>query len=466
MNINHHCRLLWLKRATIIAILTILPVSAAYGSIAGNTRNYDQNKAKLLGYIIGRQITSNHYYHEPLDDKLSRQAFALYLKQVDPRKLFFIRKDVNSLKAYKLKLDNEMRSGNLQFPLVAERILQKRAKQIQQFITEFAASKIDLNKSQTLELEPKKLPYCASVTELKDRWRRNITYQIALQYLDQQEIAAAEARNKDKTPKKRDAKAAKAKTPAALKKEAISKVIKSNRDLLNRILKRDDNDDYDRFFSVFAKAVDPHSSFMPPSQKEDFDIHMRGSLEGIGAVLQEEGGYVKVVRIIPGGAAYRQKQLNAEDVILRVAQADAEPVDITGMKLRDAVSLIRGKKGSLVRLTVKHPSGVIAIIPIVRDIVQLEATFVKAVVLPQKADGHKFGYIKIPSFYRDFQGKGGRNVTDDTRKALQKLVKAKIDGLIVDLRNNGGGALVDAVKIAGLFIDKGPVVQIRADGRV
>ena len=457
-----------IKRFVLIATLVLLPASIAYGLIPEHSSDYVINRAKLLSYIINKQIITNHYYHKPLNDKLSQQAFKLYLKQLDPRKLFFLRQDIEALAGFKLQLDDEMRNGHLQFPVVVGEILKERARQVQDFLSDITAAKIDLDKPELLELDSKKLDYCDSDSELEKRWHKNITYQIASQYLDLQEIAAAKEAEKAKTGKESKEKLTTPnKAPQDFKKEAFKKVMESNRDLLRRIMERDSQDNYDSFFSIIARAVDPHSSYMPPSQKEDFDIHMRGSLEGIGAVLLEEDGYIKVVRVIPGGAAYRQKQLNADDIILMVAQGTGESVDISGMKLRDAVSLIRGKKGSLVRLTVKKPDGSVVIIPITRDVVQLEDTFVKAVVMPQKDSKYRFGYIKIPSFYRDFQGNGhgggGRNVTDDMRKALLKLSKENINGLVVDLRNNGGGALVDAVKIAGLFIDKGPVVQIRAN---
>jgi carboxyl-terminal processing protease len=207
---------------------------------------------------------------------------------------------------------------------------------------------------------------------------------------------------------------------------------------------------------------------MPPTTKEDFDIHMRGSLEGIGAVLQEDDGYIKVSRIIPGGAADRQKELQAEDIILMVAQGAAEPVDIVDMRIRDAVELIRGDKGSEVWLTVKKPDGVVTHIKIIRDVVQLEETFAKSAVMPETDGKGVYGYMKIPSFYRDFEntrdGGDGRNVTDDVRQELKDLEAKNIKGLILDLRNNGGGALVDAVKIAGLFIKYGPVVQVKTSG--
>lgn len=221
-------------------------------------------------------------------------------------------------------------------------------------------------------------------------------------------------------------------------------------------------DHYDRFFNAVARAFDPHTNYMAPDRKEDFDIHMRGSLEGIGALLREEDGYIKVVRIIPGSASALEGRLQAEDIILAVAEKGEEPVEITDMRLRDAVRLIRGPKGTEVQLTVRKPDGAKDIIAITRDVVQIEETFVKHAVLD--ADGKKFGYINIPSFYRDFEKSRygeGRNSTQDTRDAIVALRNQGIEGIILDLRNNGGGSLVDAVDITGLFIDEGPIVQVK-----
>ncbi len=204
---------------------------------------------------------------------------------------------------------------------------------------------------------------------------------------------------------------------------------------------------------------------MPPQSKEDFDISMRGSLEGIGATLREEDGYIKVVKIIPGSAADRQGQLHADDVILAVGQGEEEVVDVTDMRLRDAVALIRGKKGSEVRLMVRRQGLKPFIIPIVRDVVVIEESFVKSAVVTSPDTGKSYGYIKVPSFYRDFEstrnGGKGRNSTDDVKAALKTFENQEMTGLILDLRNNGGGALTDAVGIAGLFLGEGPVVQVR-----
>jgi carboxyl-terminal processing protease len=427
-------------------------------AVPSQDTGYDTNKAHLLSYIIGQELQRNHFSHKPMDDTLSKEAFSLYLKQVDPRKQFYLQQDIDELQQFSTKLDDEMRDGQIIFPQVAETLLKTRVLTVQKFMDEFAVQDFDLNKKEFVESDIKKLKYCQSDAELKARWQKSIQYQIVSQYLNRD--AVNDAKKSLDTAKETPPKSEK-----ELVKEAKEKVIKTNRELLTRMLKREPKEQYDRFFSIIARAYDPHTDFMPPTEKEDFDIHMRGSLEGIGAELQEEDGFIKVKRIIPGGAASRQKQLIAHDVILMVAQGKGDPVDITDMRINDAVQLIRGPKGSEVRLTVKKVDGQVSVISIIRDVVQLEETFVKSAIV-EGSHHDKYGYIKIPTFYRDFQEEGhgseGRNVSDDVKKSLAEISKTNTRGLIIDLRNNGGGALVDAVKIAGFFIKNGPVVQIKS----
>lgn len=417
--------------------------------------DFNRNRSKLLSHVIGKQLTENHFSHRKINDAFSKEAYGFYIKQIDARKQFFLASDIASLDVFSLLIDNEIQEGYVEFPIKAEKILKDRIELIQKILNEIEAAGIQFESEEAFELDGDKLSFCKTEAELKDRWRKSIKYQAISQYLDLLDINEA---------KKENAPDEKLPTKDELRQQAIEKVFKSNRNLLHRLSQRDTKDQFDRYFSIVARTFDPHSSFMPPTQKEDFDIHMRGSLEGIGAVLQEDDGYIKVMRIIPGGAAYRQKQLEADDIIMMVAQGIEEPVDLTDMPIRDAVQLIRGTKGTEVRLTVKKNDGAITIIPIIRDVVQLEDTFVKTTVI-DKGDSLKFGYLKIPTFYRDFEGTrhggDGRNVTDDVKQALVDLNKSDIKGLIIDLRNNGGGALVDAVKIAGLFIKTGPVVQIK-----
>lgn len=317
----------------------------------------------------------------------------------------------------------------------------------------------NVRKAESYETDPEKLDFAKNLDELRDRWRKILKSQVISKYLDlvEEQEGKQESKEKNTEPEK-------IKSEKELWQEAVAKVAKRNRSFFQRLHQETLQDHYDRFFNSITRAFGPHTNYIPPASKEQFDINMRGSLEGIGALLREDDGLIKVIRIIPGSASSRQGRLKAEDIILQVAQEGEEPVDITDMRLRDAVRLIRGPKGEAVTLTVKKSDGSVESIRIIRDVVQIEETFVKSTILESK-DGRTTGYIFIPSFYRDFEGTRngakGRNSTDDTRKALLELKEKGVDGIVLDLRDDGGGALVDAVDITGLFIESGPVVQVK-----
>ncbi len=439
-----------LKKIAVLVLLTGLWASAAGATIHGD---FDANRAKLLGYMVRQQLERHHYSHKPVDDEFSRAAFHLYLKQLDFQKRFLLKDDVARLEGFTNRIDDEFNAGRTELPEIGAALMQKRIPQVQKMAEDLLAGTFDFTTRETLETDAEKLDYCDNLEQLRERWRKILKFQVLSRYLNLLEDEGDQAK------------------PEELRTKARQKVLKSNQNFFDRMLQETPQDHYDRYLNAVTRAFDPHTTYLPPTQKEDFDISMRGSLEGIGATLREEDGYIKVVRIIPGSAAYRQGQLHAEDIILEVAQGSEEPVDVTDTRLREAVALIRGPKGTEVRLTVKSPDGTRKVIPIVRDVVQIEETFVKGATLDDAAGGKRFGYIKIPSFYRDFKmthnGADGRNATDDVRKELKKMAGSKIEGLILDLRNNGGGALNDAVGIAGLFIETGPVVQVRnSNGRM
>lgn len=458
--------LIYVKRVLLVLVLTLLSVgqSNVFGSHKDSSTY--ENRTRLIAREIRQKLPSHHYSHKEIDDNLSRAAFGLYLKQLDFQKRFLLAGDVERIRAYQNSIDDEINLGDIDLPSLAAGIMRERVEKVQALVEDIMSHGFDFDKEEFLETDAEKLEYVATEKELEDRWRLSLKYQVLNRYLNMEEDEAFEASNPDKGEKREK------KDSATLRKEAGEKVLKSYRDLFSRMLKETDTDYTDRYFNAIARAFDPHTNYLPPAKKEDFDISMRGSLEGIGALLREEDGYIKIVRVIPGSAAYRQGQLQAEDIILKVGQGSDEPLDITGMKLRDAVGLIRGKKGTEVRLTVKHPDGTRSVIPIIRDVVEIEETFVKSAILEQgEKEKTRIGYIKIPTFYRDFQesrhGGTGRNSTDDVRVELDRFKEEGIQGLVLDLRNNGGGALTDAVQIAGLFIDTGPVVQVKAsDGRI
>ncbi|MFO7831940.1 MAG: carboxy terminal-processing peptidase [Desulfuromonadaceae bacterium] len=452
-------RLNRIRRAIIQAAVVLLLFTPAH-TATFQDKELDPQRAKLLGFIVTQHLTRQHYNNYPLDDDLSRRAFDLYIKQLDNQKRFLLREDVQMLGAYKTYIDNEIRRGNIHLPLYSARIMEKRIPVLDETVEDLLNDRFDYDRTETMETDEEKLDFCVNHDELRERWRKTLKYQTANTYLDLKE---EQEQLKDSDSGESENEITSDTTDAELWDKAYAKVADRYQHLFARMGKVSENDFFNRYLNSIANAYDPHSTYMPPEAKEDFDIHMRGSLEGIGAVLREDGGFIKVVRLIPGGAAQQQGILSSEDTILKVSEGEnGTPVDITDTRIRDAVSLIRGPKGTTVKLHIRKPDGTRQIISIKRDVVQIEDAFVKSALI-DGPDETPYGYIKIPSFYRDFHKENGkgRNVTDDTRAAIEELRSQGIAGLILDLRNNGGGSLGDAVDTTGLFIDQGPVVQVK-----
>ncbi len=417
---------------------------------------FDTDRNRLIAFILSQQLPSQHFSHASLDDDLSRKVFDLYLRQLDPRKRFLLQADVQQLTAFAPHVDDELKRGKLVLPDAGRELLNDRIRMVERMVDPILDAGFDWERQEHLEVEPKKLDYAADAAALRERWRLTLKMQILDSYFDSLDAK-----------RKADPKAIIDIAPARHGQEiaeAVKKVRASTHRALARLVQQSRQDHYDRYFDAVARAFDPHTDYMAPASKEDFDIQMSGSLEGIGALLREDEGLIKVIRVIPGSAAAKQGQLHAEDTILSVAEKDGDPVDVSEMRIREAVGYIRGPKGTEVRLTVQKPDGRKQIIPITRDVVQIEETYVKGTVL-RTENKQAVGYLRIPSFYRDFaaqaDGEEPRNVTDDTIRELARLKKQRIRGLILDLRNNGGGALTDAVQISGLFLPGGPVVQVK-----
>ena len=445
----------WLLLAPVLLVVAATLLLGYQPLAATSGPEFDENRTRLLTHVLRQQI-GRHFSGKVIDDALSRDSFQLYLKQLDYQKRFLLEDDVRQLRGFQLKIDDEILSGRTQLVPLAERLMEKGVDRAERLVRQILAQPFDFSVAEEYETDPEKLAFCHSDTELMERWRKDLKFRVLSRYLtiaEDENFASPAAIPKEKR--------------IAYEKQAREKVLKQHNDYFNRLRRETVQEHYDRYLNAFARAFDPHTNYMPPQSKEDFDISMRGSLEGIGATLRDDDGFIKVVKIIPGSAADRQGQLQADDVILAVAQGSSDPVDISDMRLRDAVALIRGKKGSEVRLTVKRAGHKPLVVPIVRDVVIIEESFVKSTVIDDSVSGRRYGYIKIPSFYRDFEENRdgrGRNSTDDVRTALESLKRQGIVGLVLDLRNNGGGALTDAVGVAGLFIESGPIVQVRSSG--
>lgn len=422
----------------------------------------DPRREKLIGNILKNALETYHYRALKINDEVSQKSFAQYLKKIDGSKQFLTKEDIKALEAYQFTMDDEMVSGNYVLVEKALDIFKKRTALAESLRKEAFKKQFDFNGNEKVEVDPDKRDWAKDENLLKENWKLIFKQATLNKYLSLIE----EQSDKPKTAKKTTAKTTKKLPPvkkltdAEMRAKAHESVSKRFQKIFDRLAKEDRDDQLDNFYNSVTAVYDPHTTYLPAKKKEDFDIDITGKLEGIGAVLQEDGSYIKVVQIVPGGPAWRQKDLEADDTILAVAQGAGESIDLTDMKVDDAVRYIRGKKGTEVRLTVKKVDGTRKIISIMRDEIEVAASFAKSSVLQYKDTDAKVGYIQLPKFYRDFEN-SQVNCTDDVRKELERLKKANVDAVVLDLRNNGGGALEDARLMSGLFIGKGPVVQVK-----
>jgi carboxyl-terminal processing protease len=416
------------------------------GSAAAETRE------KILSQMIGNGLVNWHYSGKKIDDDFSLKSFAQYEKYLDFSKSFLIQADLDAMKVFELKIDDEIFDGDFSLPLLGKQLLRQRVLQVKVICQEILKKPFDFSLDEQIELDAEKRKYANRLEDLKEWWFKRLKYLTLTQYLNLFKIA------EDKNTKVK--KSSQAFSPE-LEAQARKAVEKSVQRLFDRLLQNRSEDMQALYFNALLAVFDPHSQYFPPRAKEDFDIDMSGTLEGIGALLGEDDGYIKVFEVIPGSPAWIQNLLKVEDIILKVGQGDDEPVDIVGMNVSDAARLVRGKKGSLVRLTVKKTDGRIMQISLIRNVVEIQETYARSAVVFNEKLKKSFGYIFLPKFYHDFNRQNGRNASDDVKIELEKLVAQKVDGIILDLRGNGGGALDDAEKMSGLFIEKGPLVQLK-----
>ncbi|WP_253402555.1 carboxy terminal-processing peptidase [Pontibacter sp. HSC-36F09] len=432
--------------------LSVLAVVLLTGSFILYSKNNSTpaGKNEILIKALMQGLSTMHYKPEKVDDSFSKKAFGLYLDRLDFNKKFLLESDVAMLRQYETQLDDQLRAGSFEFFDISADLIEKRTKESEAFYKEILSKPFDFSKEESIELDGKKLKFAKDKNELKEAWRKQLKYQTLVRLADmqkQQEKATASADSKETR-----------KTMEQMEAEAREKVLTAYNELYKRLDQVTRDDRRSTYINAVANVYDPHTGYFPPKAKKDFDIEFTGRLEGIGASLQEKDGQIKVMEIVPGSPSYMQGDLKPGDAIQKVAQGSGDPVLVEGMRLDDAIQLIRGKKGTEVRLTVRKPDGSTRIIPIVRDVIVFEETYAQSAMIDDK---QKIGYIKLPGFYADFERKGGRNSGEDVKAEVEKLKAAGMQGLVLDLRNNGGGSLADAVEMAGLFIDQGPIVQIR-----
>lgn len=411
------------------------------------------DRYQLLTGLSWRLLEEWHYRPRKLtDQEFAKDVFQLYLKNLDPDKRFFLASDIEELRAFETTIGQELQEGTGRLLNFATALLDRRIQEVQTMTEEILAEPFDFFVEETLELDAEKRGYPRDHREQRELWRKMLKYQTLMVYLN---LAAGV--DGEPVPDSLD---------GEIERQAREEVRKSLRRTLERMREDAEAEAVSRYLNAVTGSFDPHTTYFTPERREDFDIEMTGTLEGIGALLQEEGEYIKVVELIPGGAAWRQGELKPGDIIMKVAEEGKEPVDLYNMKVTQAVRYIRGEKGTKVSLTVRKPEGHITTIELIRDIVVLEEAYARPAVLVREEPAGKFGYIYLPSFYRDFRHPEGRNAAGDMKKILEKMKEEKVDGLLLDLRDNGGGSFTDALQIAGFFIDTGPLLQVKNKERV
>ena len=437
----------------------VLPIMLLAGLLLSFSikNNPDPEKDKVLLGLIRYALTQGHYQPQDINDQFSEKVFNDFIKALDPTKRFFTQADIDQFSAYKDKIDDQIKTEDLTFYNLVYNRYTKRLQEAKGFYKEILKYPFDFSRQEDFDIDYDKKPWAKNEVELILSWQKQLKLSTLSRLYDnlesQDELDDVDA----KTPLKEMA--GDKKSFAQLEQEAREATGKSMEEFFDFMDDLDDTDWFSVYINSIAEAFDPHTTYFAPNVKKKFDIDMAGKLEGIGARLQKKGDYTKIVELISGGPAWRSGELEVGDIILKVAQGNGEPLDIVGMRLDDAIEFIKGKKGTEVRLTIKKIDGSQEIVPIVRDVIELEETFAKTSIVEK--EGHKFGIINLPKFYIDFNEKDFRNSATDMEQEIENLKKENAEGLIIDLRNNGGGSLETAIDIAGLFIEEGPVVQVK-----
>lgn len=436
-------------------ILLITALSAVLWSFIPNKKTEDPEKDKLLLELLTYVLEKGHYSPVTINDDFSKQVYNRYLTGIDPTKRFFIESDIKEFEQYKQVIDDMIKNKDLSFFYLTNSRLLKRIDESKAIYKSVLAKPFDFNSDESINTDYEKQLYAKNEKELKDRWRKQLKLSVLSTITDKQKL---EADKKEKDSKYTE------KSLTLIEKEARESSLKSLNEYFDFIEKElDSNDWYSIFINSIVEQFDPHTFYFSPEEKDKFDISMSGKFEGIGARLQKKDNAVEVSELISGGPAWRAKELEAGDVILKVAQGKEEPVDIAGMRLDDVVKKIKGAKGTEVKLTVKKVDGSIKIISIIRDEVETEETFAKSSVVEK--NGTKYGVIYLPKFYISFDNKDNRDAYKDVAIEIEKLKTQNVQGIIIDLRGNGGGSLETVVNMTGLFIEEGPVVQVKSSDR-
>ena len=442
-----------IKRLPILILLLAAGVFLA--SSMSNPVKTPPGKYERILRNINDLLKEAHYSPKAIDDDFSKKIFDRYFQDLDNNKNIFLQSDIESLKKFETRIDDEMKGAPVEFFIAAGQVFDKRKEEAALLYKEILSKPFDFSSDETIVSNPDKLKFPANEAERKEYWRKFLKFQTLERYSDLLDVREKNNDRSDFTVK----------SDTTLEREARGKVGQVMDRTFDRYrFKFNEEDKFTVFVKAITNTMDPHTEFFPPVDKRYFDEQMSGRFFGIGASLQYDEGNIKISTLLAGSPAWKSGEIQIGDIITKVGQGKEEPVELTGYVVEDAVKLIRGKKGTEVRLTLKKQDGSVKTISLIRDEIVQDETFARSALI--NTGTSKLGYIYLPEFYADFDRPDGSRCYVDVAKEIEKLKLEKVDGIVMDLRNNGGGSLYDVVQMVGLFIDHGPVVQVRdRDGK-
>ncbi|MEJ7589110.1 MAG: carboxy terminal-processing peptidase [Ferruginibacter sp.] len=433
----------------------------------GRTDDPKSKNEKIL-QTVGMVLEQGHFSPKKIDDSFSRLVLNRFIKDLDDDKTIFLQADIDSFKKYDAKIDNEIHGEKLESFYMMSESYARRLTEASGYFKTILSKPFDFSKDENIVLDGDKVKYPANEAERKEVWRKRLKYLVLTKYsdmIDDREKNKGKAElvvvtdtsiNKKEVTKEKFV----YKADTTLEREARDQVRRQIERYFTTLKNHNTSDElFSSFVNSITGSMDPHTNYFAPVDSRGFNEMMSGKFYGIGAQLKEDQSKIKIASLVTGGPAWKSGELGVDDEIMKIGQGPAEPVDVSGYAVTDAVKLIRGAgKGTEVRITVKKPDGNIKIIALKRDEIKLDDTFVKSAVIKGE---HKIGYIYLPEFYMDFEDPKGARCSDDVAREVTKLKAEKVDGIVIDLRGNGGGSLSEVVKMAGLFIEDGPICQVK-----
>lgn len=438
------------KFIPVILILTAGSLFLAFQTQGKSDRDNPKSKYTKIIRHVGLLLEQGHYSPKAIDDQFSKLVLKKFIQELDGDKNVFLQSDIESFKKFENKIDDEIHGAELISFFSISDVYINRLKETAGLYTDILSKPFDFLKAEEVMLDREKLNNPKTESERKSIWRKRLKY-LTLERLNMM------LDDREKNSGKADFKF---KADSTLEREARDAVRKQiDRYFATKITRENNDENFSTFINAITGNMDPHTNYFAPVDKRSFEEDLKGSFYGIGAQLKEDDGKIKISALITGGPAWKGGELKAEDEVIKVAQGKEEPVDVTGYSVTDAVKIIRGaKKGTEVRLTVRRLDGSVHVIPIIRDEIKLDDKFAKSAIINSD---HKVGYIYLPEFYVDFANPNGAKCSDDIAKEIEKLKAENVEGIIMDLRGNGGGSLPEVVKMVGLFIEDGPVCVVK-----